>query len=135
MALLTIKGVLAALLGNGWKSISLGLLLATVGMSLYAYTLRQHVAPQQVLQEQLKDTAKRVQAVGQDTQTTTARARKSTEKLNHVLETHKNWADVPVPDGVVNELCSKIDCDSGTGEVSTPDGKSKDSRRFGKRSK
>lgn len=101
----TIKGTLGALIGHGWKSVSLGLLLAFLGLSAYTTMLKHQLAPPDKV-EQLKQNVQ----TGQEVQKSTERARKSNERLNHVLESNKDWSDRRVPDDVVNGLCSKVRC-------------------------
>lgn len=122
MAALALKGTLAALLGNGWKSVSLGLLLAVVGLSMYSCALKRETIPHD-LQRQLRESNKFVQATAHEAQSTTARARKSTEKLNHVLESNKDWSEQHVPAAIVDELCRKIRCDEDASSVRAPSSK------------
>ena len=131
MAYTAIRGFLAALLGHGYKSVSFGLLLVVVGLGGYTYILRHHILPNEVAQ-QLKEINRQQALVDNAVRKTTARAHHSTERLNHVLEVHKSWADQRVPTDVVNELCRKISCSEDSGKVSTPSGQSHDSRRVGK---
>lgn len=131
MAYVAIKGVLGSLLGNGWKSVSLGLLFVIFGLSGYSFALKRQASSQAVVAtQQLKEVNKQSALVESAVHVSTSRARKTTEKLNHVLEVHKQWGDQPVPDDVINELCHKVTC---TDETTSKVHSSNDSRKHTKR--
>lgn len=132
MAWIAMKGVLSSLLGNGWKSVAFGLLLAMAGLVGYSAALKRAIPPSGVTQ-QLQEVNREAIAVQSAVHSSTARARKSTEKINHVLENHRKWSDQPVPSDVVDELCRKINCGEDTSSVSTPDGQPKHARGARKR--
>lgn len=121
MAYIFSKGVVGSLVGNGWRSVSFGLLLAVAGLGGYSLALKRgNASPPRQVVEQLKEVNKQAVVVERAVHRTTTKARKSTERINHVLEVHKKWSDQPVPSDVVDELCRKITCSEDTSKVSAP---------------
>lgn len=131
MAYVAFKGVFGALFGEGWKSVALGLLLVVIGLSGYTWFLRQHTITRDVAQ-QLKEANNRSKVVGVAVHAVSDKSRKTTERLNHVLEVHKDWSEQPVPDAIVDELCHKVTCTKDTRPVHSSGGQPVNSRWSGK---
>ena len=102
-------GITHALIGHGWKNISIALFLALLGVSTYSLSIKNKLNPRES-QFKVIELAKGNVQSGTEVLHTVEVAKKSRERLSHVLQTNKPWSKQRVPDDVVTGLCAKVRC-------------------------